>query len=186
MIAKQVSKSIKKPFFKGYQMQPWAKFDLFYKLRYVMNRCFTSEETLCKYQMRVKYTKCECKIPNASKKYQMWVRNTKLELKIPNANEKYQTRVKNTKLEWKIPNASEKCPKKGIRYANGWYTVLQDNISLVETVNTMYKSEIKLNAGIKLRAQMHKTKGPPVGKEHKRPTGGHRITSKSSQGATQK
>ena len=42
MIAKK-----KKSFFKGYQMQPWAKLHLFYKLGYVMNRCFTSEETPC-------------------------------------------------------------------------------------------------------------------------------------------
>ena len=47
MIAKQISKAHKKSFFKGYQMQPWAKFHLFYKLKYVMNRCFTSEETPC-------------------------------------------------------------------------------------------------------------------------------------------
>ena len=47
MIAKQISKAHKKSFFKGYKMQPSAKFYLFYKLRYVMNRCFSSEEKLC-------------------------------------------------------------------------------------------------------------------------------------------
>ena len=47
MIAKQISKAHKKSFFKGYQMQTRAKFHLFYKLRYVMNCCFTSEETPC-------------------------------------------------------------------------------------------------------------------------------------------
>ena len=55
MIAKQISKAHKKSFFKGYQMQPWAKFHLFYKLRYVMNRCFTSEETPCKKMIIQKY-----------------------------------------------------------------------------------------------------------------------------------
>ena len=44
MIAKQISKAYKKSFFEGYKMQPSAKFYLFYKLRYVMNRCFSSEE----------------------------------------------------------------------------------------------------------------------------------------------
>ena len=48
MIAKQLSKTHKKSFFKGYKMQPWAKFYLFYKLRYVINCCFASDEKPCK------------------------------------------------------------------------------------------------------------------------------------------
>ena len=48
MIATLISKAHEESFFKGYQMQQWANFHLFYKLIYVMNRCFTSEETPCK------------------------------------------------------------------------------------------------------------------------------------------
>ena len=73
-----------------------------------LSRWFDVNSMSKKYQMRVKNTKYEWKIPNASKIYQTRVKNTKCEWKIPNASEKYQTRVKNTKREWKVQNASEK------------------------------------------------------------------------------